>query len=182
MLSAKCVSAIVTRPVHMIMQGVQRIHLDALASVPPTLKDFEYRNEQLSAAEWAMMSEEVQLDALVINELSLAALNHLSDARYIAAGSVTEEAAAHLPTKTPYLVMLHVAQFPRDMVMRLSCMPDLEEIDIKKGQESAINLSEGFPALHRICITFVGKCKRFNSPGVHIANATKIDMQFTYGH
>ena len=151
--------------------------LDALAHVPPTLKVLMWQRRDLTDAEWAMMPKEVQLNELVTLELSAGALDHLSEATHVDVARITEEAVAHLPTKVPHLRSLSVARLPRDMVMRLSCMPDLEELSIKKGHESAINLCEGFPALQHM--TFVGKCRTFSAHGMHIADATAITVDFS---
>ena len=111
------------------------------------------------------MPEEVQLKTLKIKELG--ALDHLTDARYICC-EIIEEAVEHLPTKVPHLRTLSAAHVPKDMVMRLSCMPDLEKLTIKSGEESVIDLSKGFPALKRF--TFSGKCKKASAPGLHAAS------------
>ena len=155
------------------MQGLPKDHLDALADVPHSLKDFACHNGELSGAQWAMMPKEVQLISLTIDELNTAALDHLSEARWLYVRRVTKEAVVHLPSKVPHLLTLLTEQFPRDMVMSLSCMPHLEELMIYDGKESAINLIEGFPALQHF--QFIGKCKDFTAPGLHVVDATSID-------
>ena len=159
---------------------VQNHHLaalDSLANVPPTLKVLMCRNRYLSDAEWAMMPAEVQLDELVTFEVTAAALDHLSEAMYIDAGHITVEAIAHLPSKVPHLRSLSIAQAPRDMVMTLSCMPDLETLCIFNGEESEIHMIEGFSAL--ATFRFTGKCKSFSAPGIDIADATTINIEFS---
>ena len=122
------------------------------------------------------MPKEVQLDELVTSELSAAALDHLSEAMYIDAGNITVEAVAHLPTKVPHLRSLHVDPFPRDLVMTLSCMPDLEKLCIWNGKESDILMIEGFPSLANFM--FTGMFKTFSAPGMHIAHATTTNIGF----
>ena len=117
-----------------------------------------------------MMPEEVQLLSLTIDELHPAALDHLSIARIIYVRRVTKEVVVQLPTKVPHLLSLVTEHFPRDMVMKLSCMPHLEDLAIFDGRESSINLSEGFPALEHF--QFTGKCKDFTAPGLHVVDAT----------
>ena len=155
------------------MQELPEDALEALANVPPTLRTLKCKCGNLSGAEWETIPQEVQLKHLVINKLELAALDHLSDATHIWC-NVIDEAAAHLHTKVPHLRTLYAAHVPKDMVMRLSFMPDLEKLVIKNGEESVIDLSKGFPALKQF--TFRGKCKKFSAPRLHAAS---IDVQIS---
>ena len=129
------------------MQNLPEDELYALVHVPPTLKLFKCRCGSLSCDEWDMMPEEVQLTFLLIKELEPQTLDHLRDARYISCDTIKEEAFEHLPTKVPHLRTLSATHVPRDMVMRLSCMPDLAKLFIKNGEESVIDLSKGFEAV-----------------------------------
>ncbi len=116
------------------------------------------------------MPQGVQLVTVLTNKLTFAALDHLSNAAFIVCHRITKEAVAHLPTKVPHLRKISVlASFPEHMVMRLSCMPDLEEFYITmNGEESAIDLSKGFPALKHFAST--GKCNKFSAPRMHAAS------------
>lgn len=93
-----------------------------------------------------MMPQGVQLVTVLTNKLTFAALDHLSNAAFIVCHRITKEAIAHLPTKVPHLRKLSVfAAFPEHMVMRLSCMPDLEEFYITMNGKESHRPEQGLP-------------------------------------